>query len=214
MWFGQLADCRLATVEREALGLDREDDVPGAMIPALYFQFLRTRQPGPLGRVFAHNRDDVLSLVALLGWFARALADGPPAALAPAEIAGIGRLLEPADPDRSVVCYRAALAAGLSGPAALSTCLRLAAWEKRRERWDEACALWQAAVTQAAFDPRPWEELAKFHEHRRRDFAAARDLVVRAMALARGVPTVPRVLDDFAYRLARLDRRLAAALDR
>src|SRR2546425_1083201 len=68
------ADCRLTTLEREVLGLEREDDVPGALIPTLYFDFLRSRRAAPLARVFDHNRHDVLSLVALLGWFGRALA--------------------------------------------------------------------------------------------------------------------------------------------
>src|SRR5207249_1538371 len=62
------------TLEREVIGLEREDDVPGALIPALYFDFLRSRRAAPLARVFDHNRHDVLSLVALLGWFGRALA--------------------------------------------------------------------------------------------------------------------------------------------
>jgi uncharacterized protein len=211
VWLGHLADCRLATVEREALGLAREEDVPGAMIPALYFQFLRSRQARPLARVFAHNRDDVLSLVALLGWFARAMEeDGAPARSA-TELAGLGRLLEPADLDRSLGYYRAALDRGLDGAAGLWTCLRLAAWEKRRERWEAACALWETAARHGTFDPRPWAELAKFHEHGRRDFARARELVVRALGFARSAGAVPRVLDEFAYRLARLERRLATS---
>jgi uncharacterized protein YprB with RNaseH-like and TPR domain len=210
VWLGHLPDCRLSTLERQALGFARADDVPGAMIPALYFQFLRTRQARPLARVFAHNRDDVLSLVALLGWFCRAL--GPARlSLPPLELSGVGRLLERVDLDRSLACYRAALDAGLDGGAALWTCLRLAAWEKRRERWDAACALWQSAVAHGVFDPRPWEELAKYHEHRRRDFAVARDLVERAIGVARSAGVGRRVLDDLAYRLARLDRRLARA---
>src|SRR2546427_3233268 len=38
------AACRLTTLEREVIGLEREDDVPGAQIPALYFAFLRSRR--------------------------------------------------------------------------------------------------------------------------------------------------------------------------
>src|SRR2546428_7197733 len=41
------AACRLTTLEREVIGLEREDDVPGALIPALYFDFLRSRRPAP-----------------------------------------------------------------------------------------------------------------------------------------------------------------------
>ena len=57
-------------------------------------------------------------------------------------------------------------------------------WEKRFARWDAACALWEEAARDAGFDPRPWEELAKFHEHRRRDFVTARSVVEDALGLA------------------------------
>ena len=205
VWTARFDDCRLATLEREVLGLEREDDVPGALIPALYFDFLRSRRAAPLVRVFAHNRDDILSLVSLLGWFGRALAVQDH--LDADELAGLGRLWEPADLARALACYRAALAAGLAGPAAQRVRLRLARWEKRAARWDAACELWEAASRHEAFDPLPWEELAKFHEHRRRDLAAARAIVEEALDLGREAGTSSRVLDAFNYRLERLARR-------
>src|SRR5439155_533444 len=73
VWTGCFDDCRLGTLERDVLGLAREEDVPGALIPSLYFDWLRRRRAAPLARVFAHNRDDVLSLAALVGWFGAAL---------------------------------------------------------------------------------------------------------------------------------------------
>ncbi len=207
VWARGLDDCRLATLEREVLGLLREDDVPGFLIPGLYFDFLRHRRPAPLARVFAHNRDDVLSLAALLGWFARALTADGAAALRPAELAGLGRLWERADPARAAACYERALAAGLDGPEGQRVRLRLARWEKRRARWEAACALWDAARAAAAFDARPWEELAKYQEHRRRDFAAAVEIAREALALAQAVGA-SRAVAALAHRLARLERRL------
>ncbi len=207
VWTARFADCRLATLEREVLGLAREDDVPGALIPALYFDFLRSRRAGPLVRVFAHNRDDVLSLVALLAWFGQALAGDDP--LDPEELAGLGRLWERADLERALACYRAALAAGLAGGAAQRVRLRLAQWEKRAARWDAARELWEAASRHDVFDRLPWEELAKFHEHRRRDLIAARAIVGEALALAATAGASARTLAALAYRLGRLERRLA-----
>jgi len=211
MWTGCYDDCRLATLERAVLGLVREADVAGGLIPALYFDWLRLRRASPLARVFAHNRDDVLSVAALLSWFGQALGDAP--TLSAGEWAGLARLWEDIDLDRALFCYRTALERGLDGEHGHVVRLRLAWWEKRAARWDAACALWEIAARQAAFDPRPWEELAKFHEHRRRDFAAAHSVVSTALDLARasGVPT--RVMDAFGHRLGRIERRLASRRD-
>jgi uncharacterized protein YprB with RNaseH-like and TPR domain len=83
-------DARLRTLERELCGVEREDDLPGARAPAAWFDFLRER-PHELEGVFRHNRDDVLSLVALAAHLARCVEecrtsgtalDGSPAARA------------------------------------------------------------------------------------------------------------------------------------
>ena len=207
VWSRVLDDCRLATLERRVLGLLREDDVPGFMIPSLYFDYLRHQRAGPLARVFRHNRDDVLSLAALLGWFTLALA-GADDRLAPNELAGLGRLWERVDQERAAACYHSALAAGLDGLEGHRVRLRLALWEKRRVQWDAACSLWETAARGTAFDPLPWEELAKFHEHRRGDFATARAVVLEALDLARAAAVPSRVVEALTHRLARLDRRL------
>ena len=209
VWTSCLADCRLATLEREVVGVVREDDIAGGLIPALYFDFLRSRRAAPLGRVLAHNRDDILTLVGLLGWFGRALTVREE--LKAGELGGLGRLWEPVDVERALDCYRAALAAGLSGVPAQAVRLRLARWEKRFARWDAACSLWEEAARDVGFDPRPWEELAKFHEHRRRDFVAARSVVTDALGLAEAAGASIRTVDAFTHRLGRLERRLTIA---
>jgi uncharacterized protein len=209
VWAARFADCRLATLEQEVLGHRRERDVPGSVIPSLYFDFLRRRRAGPLAGVFEHNCDDVLSLNALLGWFAHALRHGEHGIDDAFDLVGVARLWERSDPERAVACYRAALAVGLPAPAAHAVRLRLASWEKRWFHWDAACALWEEAASAASFDPRPWEELAKYHEHRTRNAATARALVARALDLARAAGSTGTVLEAFSYRLTRLDRRLA-----
>ena len=87
---GGLDDARLKTFERALCGVEREDDLPGAMAPAAWFDFLH-RRPHDLEGVFRHNRDDVLSLVTLAAHLGRTLHEsraggeelpGPPAARA------------------------------------------------------------------------------------------------------------------------------------
>jgi len=159
--------------------------------------------------VFEHNRHDILSLAALTGWVADAVVRAPVPDFEPEALAGLGRLLELSEPERSLACYRMALDAGLPTPFRERLLLRLAQGEKRRARWDEARALWEAAArAPRAFDPRPWEEIAKVHEHRRRDLPAARRVVEEALELARRHRASERVLTAFEHRLERLARRL------
>jgi hypothetical protein len=75
LWGRALADARLATIERAACGVEREDDLPGAFAPQAWVDFVAGR-PHALERVFAHNQDDVLSLVALFARLGRALDPG------------------------------------------------------------------------------------------------------------------------------------------
>lgn len=206
VWSACFDDCRLSTLERLVLGLERDVDVPGALIPSLYFDWLRQRRAGPLSRVFAHNRDDVLSLAALLGWFAVALGEAP--AVSASEWAGLGRLWEAVDVERALVCYRTALAAGLAEDTGHRVRLRLALWEKRAARWHAARELWETARAHGVFDPRPWEELAKYHEHQARDYLTAHSLTTSALGLAADHGAPAPVVEALRHRLGRLQRRL------
>jgi hypothetical protein len=64
------ADCRLRTAEAHALGFDRTDDLPGAEVPAAWQRWLQRRDPALLPKILDHNREDLLSLAALLALLA------------------------------------------------------------------------------------------------------------------------------------------------
>ena len=105
-----------------------------------------------------------------------------------------------------------ALAGGLPSPARERVLGRLAWREKRRARWDASRVLWEAAARGARFfDSRPWEEMAKIHEHRLRDLAAAHAVVTEALEHARVHRAPGGVVEALHHRLGRLSRRLARA---
>lgn len=66
-----LGDGRLRTMESALCGLERIDDLPGALAPAAWFDFLAGRAHRLEG-VFRHNLEDVLSLVTLCAHLGRA----------------------------------------------------------------------------------------------------------------------------------------------
>lgn len=63
---GRWENCRLATIERRALDVVREDDLPGSEAPAAWLSYLRGGPARNLRRVLAHNDRDVITLAQLL----------------------------------------------------------------------------------------------------------------------------------------------------
>ena len=59
-------DCRMATVERELLGIARANDLPGSEAPQAFRRWLQCADDGPLRGVLAHNAQDLVSLARLL----------------------------------------------------------------------------------------------------------------------------------------------------
>lgn len=57
----KLTDCRLDTVEKY-MGIKRDINIPGALVPHFYDTYLRTKNVGPLVAIVEHNKQDLLSL--------------------------------------------------------------------------------------------------------------------------------------------------------
>ena len=65
-WKNVWQNCRLATAERELLGVMREDDLPGSEAPTAWLSYLRGGSALNLRRVLAHNLQDLRSLAGVL----------------------------------------------------------------------------------------------------------------------------------------------------
>lgn len=66
LWRGHLPSCSLKELEVEILRTERTDEeVPGWMIPEIYFEYLRTGAAEKISNVVYHNAQDVVSLAAL-----------------------------------------------------------------------------------------------------------------------------------------------------
>ncbi len=59
---GKLSDCRLETVEKYVMGITREIDIPGALVPNFYDTYLTTGNVGPLVAIVEHNKQDLITL--------------------------------------------------------------------------------------------------------------------------------------------------------
>jgi uncharacterized protein YprB with RNaseH-like and TPR domain len=143
LWRLRLPSLRLTELEKNILGWDRGPDLWSAMIPQLYFDYLRGGPAAPLADVFRHNQMDLRGLAALAARVFHLMA-APEAANGDAlELCGLSRLLRRrGEAQRARALYERALAAGL--PAELDRAARreLARLAKRDRDFARANALW------------------------------------------------------------------------
>jgi len=61
-WRERLPNCKLVTIEKQLLGIDRGNDVPSALVPEFYETYLRTGNIGPVIPIINHNKEDIFTL--------------------------------------------------------------------------------------------------------------------------------------------------------
>ena len=212
LWRDRLPSRALGYLETHILQAARTgDDVEGWMIPQMYFDYLRTGDARPLRKVFYHNATDLLALAGLFGHVARLLHDplGQPLEHG-ADLIALGRLFEDLDrADEAVSLYEQGLGRGLPGALRRDALRRLSAAHRRRGDLSAAVGLWRDAAL--ARDVHAHVELAKFFEHRRRDFAGAEGWARAALTLV-DAPDFPpheraRWRAELEHRLNRLNRK-------
>jgi uncharacterized protein YprB with RNaseH-like and TPR domain len=205
LWKLRLESCRLVDLENQILGVEREGDLPGEMIPYYYFDYLRNRQAFHLVPIFHHNALDILSLACLTAVVPFAFR-APEEALVRhgADLIGLARwLLQAERRDEALRLYRRAVDLGLPDDLLFRTLLDIALLEKKLGREDAALAVFaDLAASRNPHRLRALEELAKHYEHRERNYAMAMEMTRSALALA-DTPGIRR-------REERLRRRLSA----
>ncbi|MFO7623872.1 MAG: ribonuclease H-like domain-containing protein [Anaerolineales bacterium] len=214
-WRERLPSRTLGNIETFILGARRsQEDVPGWMIPQLYFDYLRSGDAAPLQSVFYHNEMDVLAMAALLNHLTQML-ENPPIKTEQAaqELAGMGRFYEDlGNLAEAIHAYQSCLACGVMDKLYWDSLQRLAYIYKRQGDFGAALALWeQAAQSNHLY---AHVELAKYYEHRWRDYARALTWTDRALKIL-SRSDIPRYSQaewqaGLEHRQARLKKKLDA----
>jgi uncharacterized protein len=203
LWRGTVPNHTLGTMEAHLLDLVREGDVPGALVPHLYFAWVNTGDSAGLEKVISHNRQDVLSMVSIAHLLLAGLA---PDAACPTTQQQV---------NRARIHDRAgrwdAVAAALGDRVeTLEPALRDDAMELLDRAWrrldapERRLALWEARCRESQ-DPDHWERYALVLDRIARDPAAALAAARRAAVLCPGPPP-----ESLERRIKRLSSRVAA----
>ncbi len=213
LWRTRLESRTLGNVETQILGVTRgKEEVPGYLIPDMYFEFLKTQDARPMSGIFYHNAIDILSLAGLFSHMAFLVNNPDSDKITHGEdVVAMARFFESLDDiPQAESLYQRALDANLDDVLYWDTLERFALLLKRKASWDGATALWKkAAENQALY---AFEELAKYYEHRIKNLAEARKWTQQALVLLekKHIPIIKHKYwqDSFKHRLERLERRL------
>lgn len=185
IWKERLGSCTLCAIEQQILGVRREGDVPGHLIPELWFDYLRSRDARSMRGVLYHHQMDILSLVALTG-LVSLLLEAPE-----------GQGFEHAEDRLSLVRIhfrqkhypevlehaRRFLETEEQSPLRRE-CLEMTALAcKRLQQFADMASYFELIVQEFPSHIEARLELAKHHEHRTRDLNAAERLCTEALEL-------------------------------
>jgi uncharacterized protein YprB with RNaseH-like and TPR domain len=195
----RLENCRLVNLEYQILGLERDADVPGELIPYYYFEYLRTRHAFRLIPVFHHNALDIVSLACLTGLIPAAFRDpenmqGNLKIRHGADLLGLARWLRVAGRfEEAHRLMRRAIDMGLPDRLLFRALFETGGLEKKLKL--EHAAL--ATFSDLSLSPNPWrgrayEELAKHYEHRERNYRMALECVRAARSVEDSAPLAAR----------------------
>jgi len=226
LWKRRIGECSLSNIEQRILTVRREIDVPSFMVPQIYFDYLRSGEAEPLIPVFYHNTYDILSLLRLSILIDQALSAGSIGedfSLAeigdPIDLYSLGRIHQNlGNCQASVRCFKQALSENLPPQWQLEISVSLAFVYKKTGCMEEAVRMWQKlSEGNLPFSFSVHEELAKYYEHKRKDYLKALSFVERAISqlssdLSLSFALVhQRRLNSLEYRKSRLERRIKKA---
>lgn len=213
LWKLKLESCRLSSLEENILGEIRVDDIPGALIPSLYFKYLEDRNAEQLVKVIRHNELDILSMASLLVRIAEMLEN--PAAYTDGahELLGVGSIFEAYGEGQAVLdCYMQCLQSEnmLVKEKASRKLIHLYKRNKSYDRAVEHCIEMLPAPDGRSLVHIPvMIELAKLYEHRVKDIPKAYGIVESALTVnARYGYKNSVYSDELKRRWERLKRKL------
>ena len=202
LWKLRLESCKLTRLEREILGVEREGDVPGSLIPNIYFDYLLSGNTHKLLPVFHHNAMDILTLACLTAIVPGAFKDTG-IVRRPEELAGIARwLVAEGEHQQALELLIRAVGLGLPDRLLFRALWDIAQLEKKTGRLNAALErLHEIAGCRNEYRVCALQELAKHYEHQERNPARALEFTLQALAFSSS--------EGLENRKARLQRKLS-----
>jgi uncharacterized protein YprB with RNaseH-like and TPR domain len=186
LWKLRFDSCRLVDLENQILGVEREGDLPGEMIPYVYFEYLRSREAWRVAPILHHNVMDIVTLACLTSIVPWAFRSPDSARVRHgAEMIGLARWFQQAEQyDQACDLFRRGIQCHVRDEVLFPAMWSLANLEKKLGHTEAALVVF----TDLAASPNPhraaaYEELAKHYERREKNYAMALEMTRAALGL-------------------------------
>lgn len=214
IWRDRLASRALGDLEKEILRFHRtSEDIPGWMIPQMYFDYLRTRNARPLAGIFYHNAIDILSLATLFGVTVSLISDPLQGENTfGIDLAAIAKIYEEMGRlDQAAVIYQRSLEQGnLPENFFTRTIERYAHLNKQQKNWNYAVELWNIGANHGSV--LACVELSKYYEHHVQNYAESMTWAKKALENLENLDTFDHpqktLEEDIQIRIGRLSKRI------
>ncbi|EQB63411.1 MAG: hypothetical protein RBG1_1C00001G0990 [candidate division Zixibacteria bacterium RBG-1] len=210
-WKKRLKNCSLLNLEREILGIERVMDIPGYLIPQVYFDYLKDGKAEQLKLVLEHNRYDILAMVGLLAQLGKILQEPEKLEILHSEdwVCLSRHYFYAGDLARARTCGEKAVQKNSRDEIYTEVNLHLGKIYKKLAEWDKAERLWHNLLLEnSGFRLEPYLELAKLYEHKLKDFRKAINLVEKVISNVNTSISNNFSLESLYYRKQRLLRKI------
>lgn len=213
LYRNRLPDRSLGNMENQVLGFRRTTaEVPGYLIPSIYFDYLQTHDPQPLVGVFTHNKYDILSLAGLFLHYAAQFTQPQHDQLHELDRLALARIYEDmGDVDKAVSFYSVSISDTLPEDIVLSSVLRYSRIEKRKGNYRTAVEILES-YPRSTLHLDIAREITLLHAHYLADWTAALRWLSIAEELLAGSPLPlyrKRVIaDEFSRRKKRIEGKI------
>ncbi len=176
----RLADCTLTNIERRLFNFHRAGDIPGYLIPSVYFEWLASESLDLMPDVVEHNCLDIVSLTFLADHIARAFATEGRSLSESDDLHSLARVYGRRRRNDRVTEIFERLTEQDSELEDDVVLFHASAF-KRSGHWTQAVALWRRLERSNSREGyRANLELAKYYEHQCKDIQRAADCAKRA----------------------------------
>lgn len=207
-WRLRLKQCSLKHLEENILAIRRQGDLPGALIPQQYFNFIKSKNFYLLEDILDHNHQDIASLFLLFQTLYGIYTQPQQQNFIEDLFSTAKQLEKQGELHRARQCYHLSASGKFKGPANI----HLGQSFQREKEFDQAIFHYEKMIAENQGGLSPFIQLSKIYEHQKKDIHLALHYAEKGLLKASDLlyfsPTaVQDEKNDLQYRYMRLLRK-------